>query len=134
MDKVMSAIRWPASVLIGAVIGFLIYQMYIRKQGNGEPLDLHIYRSSSDRKIAGVCGGIAAFLHTSSTVIRLVFVVMMLCWGSGLQHSTLGWLNRLLLIIPIPGLNLLLGSICWSIGILVYLLFALIMPAEPAAE
>lgn len=31
-------------------------------------------RSKTDRKIAGVCGGIAEYLNISSTLIRILFV------------------------------------------------------------
>lgn len=35
-----------------------------------------IFRSETDRAIAGVCGGIAAFFKIDSTLVRLVFVVL----------------------------------------------------------
>lgn len=34
-----------------------------------------LYLSSTDRKISGVCGGIAEYLNVDSTVIRLVWVL-----------------------------------------------------------
>ena len=40
-----------------------------------------IYRSASDKKIAGVCGGIAAYLDVDSTLIRLGWVVLTLVTG-----------------------------------------------------
>ena len=41
-------------------------------------------RSLTDRKIAGVCGGIAEYLHVDSSIVRLVTIVLMFGWGSGL--------------------------------------------------
>lgn len=41
-------------------------------------------RSLTDRKIAGVCGGIAEYLNCDSTLIRLAFAALILCAGSGL--------------------------------------------------
>jgi len=35
-----------------------------------------LLRSSDDRKIAGVCGGIAEYLEIDSTVVRLVWLVL----------------------------------------------------------
>src|SRR6185437_10099765 len=35
-----------------------------------------LLRSSVDRKIAGVCGGIAEYLEIDSTVVRLVWLVL----------------------------------------------------------
>ena len=33
-----------------------------------------IYRSRTDRKIAGVCGGVADFFNIDVTIIRLIYV------------------------------------------------------------
>lgn len=43
-----------------------------------------LYRSVSDKKIAGVCGGIAQYFDIDSTIIRLALVVFCLFGGSGL--------------------------------------------------
>lgn len=34
-----------------------------------------LYRSRSDRMLAGVCGGLAAYFNIDSTVVRLVFAI-----------------------------------------------------------
>ena len=34
-------------------------------------------RSAADRKIAGVCGGIAEYLEIDSTVVRLVWLILL---------------------------------------------------------
>jgi phage shock protein C len=36
-----------------------------------------LMRSSTDRKVAGVCGGIAEYLEIDSTVVRLVWLVLL---------------------------------------------------------
>ena len=36
-----------------------------------------------DKKIAGVCGGIAEYLNADPTIIRLAFALLVLGWGSG---------------------------------------------------
>lgn len=41
-------------------------------------------KSVEDRKICGVCGGIAEYLNIDSTVVRLVWVLFGLCAGCGL--------------------------------------------------
>jgi len=41
-------------------------------------------RSRSDRKLFGVCGGIAAYFGVDPTVVRLLWVLFSLCGGSGL--------------------------------------------------
>ena len=40
-------------------------------------------KSNRDRKICGVCGGIAEYLNCDSTIIRLVFAALVLAGGSG---------------------------------------------------
>jgi phage shock protein PspC (stress-responsive transcriptional regulator) len=39
-------------------------------------------RSATDKKWAGVCGGIAAYLGVDSTVVRLVWVILSIFPGS----------------------------------------------------
>ena len=44
-----------------------------------------LYKSRSDKKWAGVCGGLAKYFGISSTVIRLLFVITFLAgWGTSL--------------------------------------------------
>lgn len=39
------------------------------------------YLSSTDKKIGGVCGGIAEYLNVDSTFVRLLFVLFALVGG-----------------------------------------------------
>ena len=41
-------------------------------------------KSNKNRKVCGVCGGIAEYLNTDPTLIRLAFLVISACAGSGL--------------------------------------------------
>lgn len=43
-----------------------------------------LYRSSTDKKLAGVCGGIAEWLEVDSTIIRLAWVLCTLFVGAGI--------------------------------------------------
>ena len=43
-----------------------------------------LYKSSTDKKIAGVCGGIAEYFNIDSTLVRLGWVLFSLLGGSGL--------------------------------------------------
>ncbi len=40
-----------------------------------------LMRSSSDSKIAGVCGGVAEYLDADSTIVRLVWVIVWVFTG-----------------------------------------------------
>jgi phage shock protein PspC (stress-responsive transcriptional regulator) len=42
-----------------------------------------LYRSRTNRKVAGVCGGLATIFNTDATLIRVLFVVLSVLGGSG---------------------------------------------------
>lgn len=42
-----------------------------------------LYRSRTDRKLGGVCGGLAQYLNLDATLIRVLFVVLTLLGGAG---------------------------------------------------
>lgn len=46
-------------------------------------MEKKLYRSSTDKKIAGVCGGFAQYFGVDSTVIRLALVLFVLLGGAG---------------------------------------------------
>ena len=43
-----------------------------------------LYKSSTDKKVCGECGGIANYFDVAPTVIRLIWVIFTLVGGSGL--------------------------------------------------
>ena len=43
-----------------------------------------LYKSDVDRKLCGVCGGIAEYLGTDSTIVRLIWVVLVVFFGTGI--------------------------------------------------
>ena len=43
-----------------------------------------LYKSSTDKKVCGVCGGIANYFDVDPTVIRLIWVIFTHAGGSGL--------------------------------------------------
>lgn len=43
-----------------------------------------LYKSETDKKLCGVCGGIAEYFDIDSTLVRLALVVFCLLGGSGL--------------------------------------------------
>lgn len=61
-----------------------------------------LYRSVDDKKISGVCGGLAKYFGIDPTIVRLVWVVLSL--------------------VPIVGM---------VIGVLAYIISTLVIPIEP---
>jgi phage shock protein C len=52
-----------------------------------------LYRSRTDRKLAGVCGGLAEYFgRTDTTVVRVAFVVLALLGGAGIPIYLAMWL------------------------------------------
>ena len=47
-------------------------------------MNKRLYRSTRDKMIAGVCGGIAEYFDVDPTIVRLIAVVLIFGWGSGL--------------------------------------------------
>ena len=42
-----------------------------------------LYRSRTNRMVAGVCGGLAQYFNTDATLIRVLFVVLTVLAGTG---------------------------------------------------
>lgn len=60
----------------------------------------HLYRSRTNRSIAGVCGGIAEFFGIDSTILRLITLFLILFGGLSLWVYIILWI-----VIPSEPLN-----------------------------
>ena len=49
-------------------------------------------RSLTERKIAGVCGGIANYLNIDPTVVRIIFLLALLCGTFGFWAYLIVWI------------------------------------------
>ena len=47
-------------------------------------MEKKLYRSRTDKKICGVCGGLAQYLGMDVSIIRLIVVLLVLFAGGGL--------------------------------------------------
>lgn len=43
-----------------------------------------LYKSETDKKICGVCGGIAEYFEIDSTIVRLGWIIFTVLGGSGI--------------------------------------------------
>ncbi|MDO8628252.1 MAG: PspC domain-containing protein [Nanoarchaeota archaeon] len=55
-------------------------------------MEKRLYRSSSNKIIAGVCGGLGEYLDIDPTIVRLIWAVFVLLWGFGLLLYLIAWL------------------------------------------
>lgn len=60
-----------------------------------------LFLSRSDRKVCGVCGGLATYINIDSTIIRIIWILLIVLAG---------------------------------VGLIPYIICALIMPDEPVDE
>lgn len=51
-----------------------------------------LYRSRSDRKIAGVCGGVAHYFGIDPVIPRIVWVALIFGAGAGLFAYVICWI------------------------------------------
>ena len=48
--------------------------------------------SANDKKIAGVCSGLAKYFNTDATLVRLIFVLLIVLGGSGVIIYLIAWM------------------------------------------
>jgi phage shock protein C len=51
-----------------------------------------LYRSRTNRQVAGVCGGLAEHFNMDATLIRVLFVVLAVLGGSGIIIYIAMWI------------------------------------------
>ncbi len=51
-----------------------------------------LYRSTKDRMLGGVCGGIADYFQVDPTLVRLAWILLTLAWGAGLILYIIAWI------------------------------------------
>ncbi|CCJ34138.1 MULTISPECIES: PspC domain-containing protein [Caloramator] len=55
-------------------------------------MEKRLYRSRTDRMIAGVCGGIAKYFDMDPTIVRLLWVLIVMLGGSGILAYIICWI------------------------------------------
>lgn len=83
------SILWPIMIILGGVA-----LLFVARKGNlGLPIDRKLYRSIRNRKLGGVCGGIAEYLGADPAVVRAITIVLaILCWYVIVPLYVLAWI------------------------------------------
>lgn len=106
VDPVLVRVAWVVlSIFPGAVIGGVIAYLcawLVMPKGIDEsvPAGARLTRSATDKRIAGVCGGIAEYFAVDATPVRLLWVILSVLCGAvigGVIAYLIAWL-----IIPAP--------------------------------
>lgn len=102
LDVTLVRLAWVVlSIIPGAVIGGIIAYIVawlIMPVGEAIPGTLprtRLVRSVTDRRIAGVCGGLAAYFGVDSTLVRLAVVILSIYPGAivcGLIAYAIAWM------------------------------------------
>lgn len=50
-----------------------------------------LYRSTTDVMVAGICGGIAEYFNIDSSLVRIIFVILLLNFGTGFLAYLVLW-------------------------------------------
>ena len=85
-----------------------------------------LYRSVSDKKLAGVCGGIAEYFGLDATLIRVGWALVSLFLGAGVAE----YFNIDPTVVRVAWA---LASL-FTAGILAYVVCAFVIPEKPDAE
>ena len=101
VDVVLVRLLFVIMSIAGAIIGGVIVYVaawFIMPEGD-QPAPVAdgrvLRRSTTDRQIAGVCGGMAEYFGVDSTAVRLVWVVLSIFVGAivfGVLAYLLAWL------------------------------------------
>jgi phage shock protein C len=62
------------------------------REGSAMTETRKLYRSRSNRQVAGVCGGLAQYFSMDATLIRILFVVLAVLGGSGIVIYLAMWI------------------------------------------
>jgi phage shock protein C len=76
-------------------VGFLgtVSRMQVRLvKGGAMDTTRKLYRSKTNRQVAGVCGGLAQHFNVDATLIRVLFVLLAVLGGSGLVLYVAMWI------------------------------------------
>jgi phage shock protein C len=101
VDVVLVRAAWVVlSIVPGAIIGGLLAYLAAwlimpeAAQPAGVSLQRRLTRSAADKKIAGVCGGLAEYFSVDPTAVRLVWCVLSILGGAivgGVIAYLLAW-------------------------------------------
>jgi len=62
------------------------------KSPGSSPSPSRLYRSETNKVIAGVCGGLGDYFNIDPTIIRIIFVIITIFGGSGILIYIILWL------------------------------------------
>ena len=95
---------WVILIVFTSIIGAIIYFVVVRNNPNYAGIkpaarkaakraaQKHLYRSSRNKVIAGVCSGLAEYFDVDPVMVRLIWVILTLLGGSGILLYIIFWI------------------------------------------
>jgi len=110
VDVVLVRAAWVVfsivpGAIIGGVLAYIAAWLIMPRASDEVPMPRanRLTRSLTDRKIAGICGGLAEYFAVDATAVRLLWVVLSILCGAivgGVIAYVVAWL-----IIPRPAVQ-----------------------------
>lgn len=74
---------WPGAIVLG-IVAYLAAWVLIPRADSPAPAatKARLVRSHTDRRIAGVCGGLAAYFAVDPTIVRVTWVIVSIVVGA----------------------------------------------------
>ena len=76
------------TIAAGVALGYFAYQYFV-SHSKGK-ISGRLHKSTRDKKVAGVCGGLAEYLGIDPTIIRLAWLGFVFIGGTGLLAYFIG--------------------------------------------
>lgn len=86
---VIFGILFPLLIIVGGIL----LLVNVRKKLPTQPKGQRLYRSTSNKKIAGVCGGIATYLGVEPATVRIIALIIgVICWYLAIPAYLIFWI------------------------------------------
>src|SRR5262245_9004415 len=88
---------WPGAVVLGVLAYLAAWLLMPRADaadGPSAPPQPRLVRSRTDRRIAGVCGGLADYFDVDPTIVRITWVILSIVAGAvvfGIVAYLIAW-------------------------------------------
>ena len=95
---------WPGAVVMGVIAYLAAWLLMPRAEavdGASAAPEPRLVRSQTDRRIAGVCGGLADYFDVDPTIVRVTWVILSIIAGA-VVFGVLAYLIAWFIIPPAP--------------------------------
>ena len=73
---------WPGAIVLGCVAYVAAWLLMPKSEDDAPPTRRYLVRSSTDRRIAGVCGGLADYFNIDPTIVRVAWMIVSIVPGA----------------------------------------------------